>query len=708
MDVGVMAFAVLTLCTNAVVATGASLHVLSIVSLIALGALLPVAWWLRPRGPAPLLASVDTDGGWRDAVDPREVGAVVAVALCAAGAGLATGSVWPAWLGIVACAGWRLARSLTSRGTPPRPALHSARSAHSAHSPHAARVPWLVPALAALCALTVAVAHRANDDDAFYLNIAVAAVDAPDAPLLAGDTLHGYEGVPLDLPVFRVLAYEPGVAMLSRITGIDALVLAHVVLPPIFAALIPLAWARLLRRLAPAEWAWLLAGLVASLYLWTDGRATFGEFALLRLQQGKAILLVVLWPLLADAGIAFGRRPGGLRWLRLAAAQIAAVGLTSNALWLAPVLGGLGVCAGLLDRFSAMRGAPPAGAEVRSEPHVEGTAARDTGSLRPPHVTEALRTLAWGALASFHPVIVALILRAEMLRAFREAPHPLESLSFSATTFMAEALAIVAGRGIEAAWLVFAVIAALALAPTAAMRRFMAVFSGAAALLFWTPLWAHLVGTGITGPDTYFRVLWVWPLPLAFAVLLTAGIGWSARMGRRDAATRAFAFGAALVVGIVVSGGRLTISPSNGVRLGAPAVKIDPGELAVARALTRYAGPDEFVLAPAAPSRWIGLLQGHPHPLVVREMLLDALSGRFDERELTLRAQLTRMAGGDVRLPHSGRLLTRAIETVPLRAVALTGEARGYDDVLEALEASPLERVESNDAFEIWARPDRG
>ena len=68
---------------------------------------------------------------------------------------------------------------------------------------------WLVPVLSIVCALTVAVSHRANEDDAFYLNMAVAAADAPAAPLLAGDTLHGYDDVPMDLPVFRINGPAP-------------------------------------------------------------------------------------------------------------------------------------------------------------------------------------------------------------------------------------------------------------------------------------------------------------------------------------------------------------------------------------------------------------------------------------------------------------------------------------------------------------------
>jgi hypothetical protein len=730
-DAGVFAFAAFTLGANATVALGGSLADLTVFALCMLlvtfgGA----AWWWRMRGPraiAPPGEPVASNGvqdavpagtgaahAWADTLPPREQAVLTLWAIAGAAGTWMSGSLWPAWLCTASVSAWVLVRSMREAAPIARHA-GSARGDESARGEASARgddrdgggpgdagdegsrssstirpgfgpartAPSLLVALAALCAATVAVAHRANDDDAFYLNIAVAAADAPQAALLAGDTLHGYDGVPIGLPVFRVLAYEPAIAVLSRLTGVDALVLAQVVLPPLFALLIPFAWARLLRRLAPREWPWLLVGVVASFYLLADGRATHGEFALLRMQQGKSILLVVLWPLLADSGVRFGRAPDAMRWLRLASTQIAAVGLTTNALWLAPVIGGLGVCAGVLD-----------GRRPETDASLRSTAAG------------AIRVLVPGALASFHAVGWALWLRAETLQTFREAAHPLPSLAFSAQTFMAEALEIVAGHGLAAALTLFAVTAAAALAPTRSLRRFIAIYTVATALLFWSPLHAHLVATQITGPDTYFRVLWIWPLPIAFAVILASGVGLLARAGRGGLAVRIASFAALAALVFVAGGHMLTVSPANGVRLGVPAVKIDPGELRVARAVARHAGPGDFVLAPVAPSRWIPLLHDHPHPLVVREMLLDVLTDRFDQRELTLRAQLTRMVGGEVRLPHSGKLLAHAIESIPLQAVALQGAARGYDDVIEALEASPLVRVESNDAFEIWARSD--
>ena len=86
-----------------------------------------------------------------------------------------------------------------------------------------------------------------------------------------------------------------------------------------------------------------------------------------------------------------------------------------------------------------------------------------------------------------------------------------------------------------------------------------------------------------------------------------------------------FAAIAAAVAAFVLGGSVATVAPANDVRLHAPTLKIDFDELELARAVARYAGPDEFVLLPSNASRWLPLLPEHPHPLVVREMLLDVL-----------------------------------------------------------------------------------
>ena len=55
--------------------------------------------------------------------------------------------------------------------------------------------------LASACALLGLVCHLPNSDDAFYVNLAVAAADFPARAMLSMDTLLGIERLPIHNPV---------------------------------------------------------------------------------------------------------------------------------------------------------------------------------------------------------------------------------------------------------------------------------------------------------------------------------------------------------------------------------------------------------------------------------------------------------------------------------------------------------------------------
>ena len=199
-------------------------------------------------------------------------------------------------------------------------------------------------ALAAMClgcvALTL-VAHRPDADDPFYLNFAVHAVDHPEAPLIAYDTLHGFPELPLSLPVYKVHSIELLEAAVSYLTGLRVLDVAHLLFPVLAALWVVLAYARLSRLLSPTRWIWVLGGALAFLFCIGSPHQSYGNFAFVRLHQGKAVLLSALLPLVIAYGLEFALAPSRRRWLRLAASQIAAVGLSASALWSAPTVAAL-------------------------------------------------------------------------------------------------------------------------------------------------------------------------------------------------------------------------------------------------------------------------------------------------------------------------------------------------------------------------------
>ncbi|MFP6641181.1 MAG: DUF6077 domain-containing protein, partial [Myxococcota bacterium] len=530
-------------------------------------------------------------------------------------------------------------------------------------------------ALCVLCAVAVASAHRGDADDAFYVNLAVWAVDHPDAPLLAGDTLHGLEGIPMSLPVFKLLSYELLQAGIARLTGVPALTVVHVWMPILMALLIPLAWARLAMLLLPRRWLLAVALVVAQLLFLGDGHASIGDFGLLRLQQGKSVLLLIVLPLAASYGLMFGSRPSRKRWLALAAVQIASLGLSTSGLWLAPATAFLAVCAAL----------------PLSEP-MGKTAAR------------ALRIAGLALAACVYPLALAIIMRADTLRAFQQAVHPLPSLAWPGSRLMEQALAWTAGEGGVASLILFCAVAVLALPGSALFRRYTAIVCASFFLFFFDPLVARFVAHQVTGADTYFRVFWLVPLPLFVSAVLTAPLSSAAKRTAAGERGLRWATGIAATVLLVILPRTHTLSRANDVRLDWPGPKVPAEEFAAARRMAAAAGPGEFVLAPPQVARWIPLVQEHPAPVMVREMYLDRLHDRLGSDELEIRLVLSQMAGGTAHPDGRVEIFAEALTRYPLAAVGLSGNALAWPQLRKILLESHLQVSFRDGRYEIWTR----
>jgi hypothetical protein len=666
LDRGVMAFAVFTLLSHVSVLLGAGLDSLLLAS--AAAALVGIGFWLKRAKGAGSAANTPPGLSGSDpeppATSPGRFGiplAVLALSLCAIGAYALADSLMGYW-------GCALAASALSllRGPQGVPGLAGEVRVSGAERAGI----W---ALGALCALAVAFTQRGDADDAFYLNLVVAAVDHPSAPLLAGDTLHGFANVPMALPVFQLLSSEILRAGLARLTGLDAITLVHVLLPPLCALLIPLAWARLTMLLLPRRWFWVLLLILAQFFLLGDGQASHGDFALLRLQQGKSLLLHIALPLVAVYAFEFARAPSTTAWLRLAAGQIAAVGLSTSALWLAPAAAALAWGAAL-----SLSDSRPLGRRIR----------------------DAASALA----ASLYPLAAAVWLRADTLRAFRESAHPPESLDWSAQRTLEHALEFVAGGEPITLLILFSLIAAPLAASNPLFRRYAALSGFAFFGFFFNPLWANWVAGNITGPDTYFRIFWLLPLPLLVAAVLSAPLESGAREATRM--PRWLRGGAALAaaLSLLVLPRTYTLSAQKGVRHGRPGPRMASGEWLAAERISGWAREGENVLAPLQVSRWIPLNPHSPSPLMVRELHLDLLLDRLGAAELERRRALTHLVGGALRLDDGGDLLADAVAEYPLKAVCLGGPALAWPELRGALRRSGLRVALRDPDYEIWIR----
>ena len=531
---------------------------------------------------------------------------------------------------------------------------------------------WLILGLSLIFATAVSVAHRSDADDSFYINLIVAAVGQPESALLTGDTLHGYANVAHSLPVFRLMTWEIFQAVLARITGLDPLWVAHTLIPIFVAVLVPMAWARLAFQLAPRQWPWITTFTILALLCFGDGQAGYGDFGVLRLQQGKAVMLQLTIPLCAAFAIEFAKSPSRWSFIRLSAVQIATLGLSASGLWLGPLVSGLGLLAAV--------------------------------NWRPRDLSQLLLPLGAGLAASAYPVALGLALRAATQQAIADAVRPMAGASFSGPELLTHATEWVLGFGPDRWLLLFATIAVTA--SGAPMLRRYTAFSGLFFAMFlfnpWTAPW---VANSLTGGDTFFRVFWVLPLPLYVAALLTQPVAWAqARKGPERPFLSAAAVGFAIILLIVLPAPR-TLSVDNGVRFAAPGPNLPPEQRTVAEQIVASSRPDSFVLAPLSVARWIPVLAGHPRPLMVRELYLDRLEPELGSPELDRRRVLAHLVSGSIRPAQGPEMLAVAIREDPLDVVALQEPARSWPALRAILRESPLEPVGKTTDYEIWARP---
>jgi hypothetical protein len=226
--------------------------------------------------------------------------------------------------------------------------------------------------------------------------MSVSVMDAPNAPMLATDTLQNIPGG-FDLPTYRIHSFELLAAVLAQALRIaEPIVIFDFLLAPIFALLSICSAAYCLRTLLPRDWGWACLVLVALLMVWRESRGMYGKFAFVSMYQGKSVLLTMMIPMIVAYAVEFSARPRLGGWVLLALAQVSAVGLSANGLYLGPLAAGLALAA----------------------------------SWRP--TWKATRLLGVGLLASIHPVVVGLLTRFTMqeqrltVAAYRE-PWPIET-----------------------------------------------------------------------------------------------------------------------------------------------------------------------------------------------------------------------------------------------------------------------------------------
>jgi hypothetical protein len=511
--------------------------------------------------------------------------------------------------------------------------------------------------LAALCVLYTLAAHRPDADDAFYVNLAVGAVDRPDLPLLAIDTLHGRDDLPIHLSVYRLHSYELLCGAVALLTGIPAIYVFHWIAASAAAALIPLSHAALFRLLLPRLWLAATAVLVIVLASVGETHRWYGNFAFVRIWQGKGILLFVFLPLICVQAIRFAMHPSPRGWLLLAAAQVSALGCSANAIWAAPGAAFTGMACVLRPR----RG--------------------------------DLRRLAVGATASLYVLAAGLLVKRGMATDGPAMQRVYESGSRLADAFT---------RTLGDSWLQALGIGAISIAWACSRRGLAQRFAIAVPLLvtlgLLDPYTEGWVRTNVTGPS-YWRSMWLLPIPILITLVLTAPLQWEgARWTRRAGVAATCVLTLAFAAFVPSHPG---FDARNGVEIAWPGLKVEETPRRWAR-LLNDAAPRARIVAPPDISTWVPTFHHHAYPLMVR-IYLGGNRHRVGEMAYRDRYVMTHFAGGEQRHPQAAAIFARGLELYDIEAVCLRNSdiAEMARQILR--QSGYRRRVQGTD-YEIWVR----
>lgn len=537
--------------------------------------------------------------------------------VAARAAGLGYQAFWI--LGVVFVA-WLLRRSPGERGQPEQ----------QQHLPNEQISPATVGILlvfAVLAAGLTFIAHRPDADDATYVGIASDAVAHPDLAVLSHDVLYGKPRLPLILPTYSVDSYELLGAVLSRWFGAAPIWWMHAILPTIIGAFLPFAWAELMGAFAPRHLLWGTGLALIFLLLLGESHYSLGNFAFVRLFQGKAVLATIGVPLLFSWAWTIQDRYSWWNWILLVGCTVACVGLSAIALFVVPI--SLGIVA------------------------LGGVGQKSIGRLALV-LAPAAYPLAWG-----------LVLRSR----FHAVAHTFEVAHQNAPGTVAQ---VFGAHGQYLIWL--GLLCAPLVAPGHRRRR-LAAYGLLYFILPVDPFLVKIIARLATSVSAW-RVLWCVPV-IAFvaAWLLWTFEAATAKWGRKGALAAA-----ALVLACVAYLAPNSSLRRSNVTFSLQPLKVPPREWAAAQ-VAASENSDAAVLAPESVAAWIPTFVHRPQLVSVRANYDDQMAVHMTSEEASTRRDLRELVSGTQFPPERTEELLNSLQKY---SVGLIVTDRSIADRLEA------------------------
>ncbi|MDJ1175115.1 DUF6077 domain-containing protein [Roseofilum capinflatum] len=530
---------------------------------------------------------------------------------------------------------------------------------------------WLI-GLVALAIIATAIIHRTHGDDAFYLNLMVAALDHPDRPLMVQDTMHGVPNVPLLLPVYRVHSVELFAAVISHITGISHLWVRNFWQPLAIAPLVIFASALFFRVITPRHWLSITTVTTLLLVILTTA-AGLGNFSLARLQQGKPLFVAILVPLIIVYTLRYLTAPSGWKWIILTFANIAAVGCSSTALYAAPLTVLLTTCG-----------------------YWTPTAKTTWKSV------SVLTTTAY-------PLAIALLFITQVKASSPNMSDP----NFESIINNDFVLQLNHGMGGYIFWV--ATLATWAVLRDLNMRRFLLGIILVFMLIFMNPFLQEFWAVNLTGVPTFRRLWWVIPRHLLLGILLSFPLlSYPFSKHQKTIKLTFYAFAATALIVLSTALSPNPYSPQidfNRIQYRfPPQPKLPQQKLDLINRIQAKVPPGSYILAPASPvgeevagdelARWMIVPRTPLYPIVVTESYLQ-ITNFFPEAEANQRRILSQYISGVNRPPNAPQVLQHSILQFSIKAV-IVPLTNPWEPEINAILSSLGFQVTIIDHYALW------
>lgn len=185
---------------------------------------------------------------------------------------------------------------------------------------------------------------RPSLDDVDYTSQAVYLLHYPHESLNLARHDHGLFQEPMYHALYIFYTLGLFCAYLARLFHVPFLHVYHWFLPALGGMMIPLAWFLLFTKFSNRTMSAVLAATAVCVFLSLNGNPprSFGNFAFVRIWQGKAMVMSIVVPLFLTFTLDFFQRPLFSRWKRLCLLLVTTSGLSATASFFMPLLGIIG------------------------------------------------------------------------------------------------------------------------------------------------------------------------------------------------------------------------------------------------------------------------------------------------------------------------------------------------------------------------------